>query len=218
MGSLCFQGFIRRLLISYALLCFVTLSLCNDGAGTTEHLHQNQTASVDPDTAVSERHSRSPLRTKYAKTATKNHDTKTSEQKRSSDDLQSSSSAARSTAKSPLVFRLLQEQETADISNKLAYSPLVQLHQTQEEETVHYQRAPHENSGGVLEYAEPNYVTPIHKETEVRNCYYTLCLHGAGFPLSFCVVFISIDGDRKIIIFPRHVVSSSLAWLGIVSE
>jgi hypothetical protein len=170
MGSLRFQDFIRRLLTSYALLCVVTLSSCNDGAGIEEYLHQNQTALLDPDTTLSERYSRPPQRIKYAKTATKNQDTKVSESKRTSDDLQSSSSAARSTAKSPLVLRLLQEQETADVNNQLAYSPVAQLHQTQDHETVHYQgAAPQETSGGVLEYAEPKYGTSNNKEIGVCN-------------------------------------------------
>lgn len=134
---------------------------------------------------------------KSAKTAIKNQDAKTSEPNGSSDDLQSSSSAARSTAKSPLVLRLLQEKETADISNQLAYSPLAQLHQGQEKETVINQRAPQEYTGDVLEYAEPKYGTPTHKEIGVRNCFYIPWLRRAEFPSSLCGVFIGIVGDHK---------------------
>jgi hypothetical protein len=150
---------------------------------------------VDTDTTVSERYSRSPQRPKSAKTATKNQDTKASEPKRSSDDLQSSSSAARSTAKSPLLLRLLQEQEPEDIRNQLAYSPAAQLQQAQEQEAVHYQRAPQENAGGVLEYAEPEHGTANHKEIGVRNCFNIPWLPPAEFPSSLYVVFIGIDGD-----------------------
>ena len=198
-------------------MCAATLSSCNDGTGTEEYLHQNQTTLTDPDTTFSERYSRSPQRPKSVKTATKTQDPKASEPKRSSDDLQSSSSAARSTAKSPLVLRLLQEQEPGDISNQLAYSPVVQLHQTQEQETVHYQRAvPEENAGGVLEYADPKYGTSSHKETGVRNYFNIPWLPPAEFSSSFCIVFFGIDGDHNIMIFSRHVVSSLLALLGII--
>lgn len=200
-------------------MCVVTLSSCNDGTGTEEYLHQNHTALVDPGTPFSERYSRSPQRTKSAKTATKNQDTKASEPNSSSDDLQSSSSAARSTAKSPLVLRLLQEQEPGDISNQLAYSPVAQLHQAQEQETVHYQRAvPQENAGGVLEYAEPKYETSNHKDIGVRNCFNIKWLPPAEFSSSLCVVLFGTDGDHKIMIFSRHVVLSLLALLGIIRE
>lgn len=146
--------------------------MCNDGADTEEYLHQSQTALLDSEPTVSERYSRSPQRQRPAKTATKNQDTKASEPKKSSDDLQSSSSAARSTAKSPLVLRLLQEQQPAEVSNQLVYSPVVQLHQAQEQETGHYQQAAtQENAGGILEYADPKYGTPNHKEIGVRNCF-----------------------------------------------
>lgn len=182
--------------MSYALLCAVSLSSCSDVADTEEH-SQNETVLVDPDTTVNERYSRSPQRPKSANTATKNQDTKTSEPKRRSDDLQSSSSVARSAAKSPLVLRLLQEHEPADISNQLAYSPLAQLHHEPEQETGHYQQAPQENAGGVLEYAEPEYGTPTHKEIGVRNCLYILWLLRAELPSSLCVVFIAIVRDRK---------------------
>jgi len=153
------------------------------------------------------------------KTATKNQDTRASEPKRTSDDLQSSSSAARSTAKSPLVLRLLQEQETADVSNQLAYSPVAQLHQPQDQETVHYQAAaPQENSGGVLEYAEPKYGTSNNKEIGVCNCFNIPWLPPAEFPSLHCVVFIGAEEDHKIMTFYRHVVSSLLALLGIIRE
>jgi hypothetical protein len=174
---------------------------------------------MDLETTFRERYSRSPQRPKSVKTATKNQDPKTSEPKRSSDDLEISSSAARSTAKSPLVLRLLQEQEPGDISYQLAYSPVAQLHQAQEQETVHYQRAaPQENAGGVLEYTEPKYGTSTHKDTGVRNCFNIPWLPLAEFSSSLCVVFIGIDGDHNITIFSCHVVSSLLALLGIVRE
>lgn len=199
-------------------MCVVTLSSCNDEAGTEEYLHQNQTLSVDPDTSVSVRYSRSSQRPKSAKTATKNRDTKAYEPKRSSDDLQSSSSAARSTAKSPLVLRLLQEEEPTNINNQLVYSPVAQLHQAQEQETVHYQRAPQGNAGGVLEYAEPKYETSTHEETGVCNCFYIPWLPRAEFPSSLYVVLIGTVGDHKIIVFLRHVAGSLLAFLGIIRE
>jgi hypothetical protein len=199
-------------------LCVVTLSSCNDEAGTEEYLHQNQTVLVDSDTSVSARYSRSSQRPKSAKTATKSRETKASERRRSSEDLQSSSSAARSTAKTPLVLRLLQEKEPTNINNQLAYSPLAQLHQSQEQETVRYHRAPQENAGGVLEYAEPKYETPTYKEIGVSNCFYIPWLPPAKFPSSLHVVLIGTVGDHKLIVFPRQVAGSLLAFLGIIRE
>jgi hypothetical protein len=105
-----------------------------------------------------------------------------------------------------------------NINNQLAYSPVAQLHQAQEQETVHYQQAPQENAGSVLEYAEPKYGTPTHKEIGVRNCFYIPCLPRAEFPSSLCVVFIGNVGDHKIMVFLRHVAWSLLAFLGIVRE
>jgi hypothetical protein len=177
----------RKFLVSYVLLCAVTLSTCNDVADTEEHLPPKRTALFDPDTTASERHSRSFQKPKSVTTAPLNQDTKTSETKSNNDDLHSSSSAARRTAKSPLVLRLLQEQEPKDTGNQLA-----QLRHEPEEETVYYQQSPQENARGVPEYAEPEYRTPSHKETGVRNCLYILWLGlaRAEFPSSFCVVFI----------------------------
>jgi hypothetical protein len=95
-------------------------------------------------------------------TATTKPDAKTYKPQGSSD-LQISSSEARRTAKSPLVLKLLEEQEPTDISNPLAYSPSPQLQPGSEEETVYRHQAPQENSDGVPEYANLEMEILTHK-------------------------------------------------------
>lgn len=157
---LCFQEFLRKLLVAHVLLCVLTLISSNDVAETARNSLQNQTKLEVSNTTDSERHSRSPPES--TNTVTRKPDVKTYKPQRNSD-LQISSSEARRTAKSPLVLRLLEEEESADIS------PSPQLQLGSEEETVYHHQAPQENAGGVPEYAELEKEVLTHKAIEVRN-------------------------------------------------
>jgi hypothetical protein len=163
----CFQEFLRILLASYVLLCVITLTSSNDATDIEGHLSQNQTALEIPNVTLGDRHSRSPQKPTSANTATIKQDAKTHKPQRSGDSVQSSSSEARLAAKSPLVLKLLQEQEQADISNQLVYSHAHQLHPRTEDKSLYFQQALQENAAGVPRYAELETETLAHKATGV---------------------------------------------------
>lgn len=100
-------------------------------------------------------------------------DARTYKPQRSSN-VQISSSEARRTAKSPLVLRLLEEQEPTDISNPLAYSPSPQLQPESEDGTVYHHQAPQEIADGVPEYADLEKEVLTHKAIGVRNFLFML--------------------------------------------
>jgi hypothetical protein len=89
--------------------------------------------------------------------------------RKSSHDQQISSSEARRTAKSPLVLKLLEEQEQTDFSVPLVYAPTPQLQPGTEGETVYYHQAPQDVAGGVPEYAESLKGALTDKVIEVYN-------------------------------------------------
>jgi cytoskeletal protein RodZ len=166
---LCFQDFLRNLLVAHVLLCVLTLISSYNVADTAGYSLQNQTTLEVSNTTLSERHSRSPPESTSVNTVTTKPDAKTYKPQSSSDDLQISSSEARRTAKSPLVLKLLEEQESTDISNPLAYSPAPHFQPGTEEENVYYHQAPQENADGVPEYAEPEKEILALKAIGVRN-------------------------------------------------
>jgi hypothetical protein len=99
----------------------------------------------------------------------KQPDARTHTPQRSSHDLQISSSEARRTAKSPLVLKLLEEQEQTDFSVPLVYAPTPQLQPGAEEDTVYYHQAHQDIAGGVPEYAEKLRDAHTDKVIEVYN-------------------------------------------------
>lgn len=154
--------------MSYVLLCVLTLISSNDAADIEGHSSPNHTALETPNTTISDRHSKFSQKPTAVNRAKTKQDDKTPSPQRSDDNVQSSSSEARRTAKSPLVLRLLQEQEPTDISNQLVYAPVPQLHPGPEEKSLYYQQTSQENEAGVPEYAEPETETLTHKATGVR--------------------------------------------------
>jgi hypothetical protein len=163
----CFQELSRKRLVSYALLSFLTLTSTNDAAYIEGHSPRNQTTLEIPITTTSDRDSTFPQKPEVLNTVTPKQDDKSPTAQRTSDDLQSSSSESRRTAKSPLVLRLLEEQESTDNSKQLVYFPLPQLQPGPEQKHLYYQQTFQENEASVSEHADVEEETFAHKATGV---------------------------------------------------
>jgi hypothetical protein len=74
---------------------------------------------------------------------------------RSSQGVRTSGLETRRAAKSPLVLRLLEEQEPTEVTIPLVYSPDQKLQTGSEEEALYYHQAPQGISDGGPKYAEP---------------------------------------------------------------
>jgi hypothetical protein len=158
-------------MVSCILLCALTLTSTADTEGRSPQI---QTALGIPNTTFSDRQSRPSPTPTYVNTMATKQDAKSAKPQRSVDALHSSE--GRFTAKSPLVLRLLQEQESTDISSQLVHLPVPQLHPGTEEEAVYYQEAPHENTGGVQENAGPEKETFTNKVIRVTCFVSASCL------------------------------------------
>ncbi|XP_069696812.1 uncharacterized protein [Periplaneta americana] len=174
------KGSARKLLASLVLLCALTLISTNDTLDSKAEGQKIQTALEARNTSNSERHSRSPPKpTPVNRATTLKQDAKTSKPQGSGGDLQGSGTETRRSAKSPLVLKLLQEQEATDIGNQLAFAAVTPAvhsspqalpgpitYVSPEQEAVYYHQTPQENAGGTPEYAEPEEETPTHKTIE----------------------------------------------------
>jgi hypothetical protein len=164
-----FQDFVGKLLLAHVFLCVLRLTSSNDAVEATGNYLQTQSELQVPNTTVSGRHSRSPLDPVPIHTAKMKPDARSYALLRTSHDLEVSGSEARRTAKSPLVLRLLEEQEQTDVSVPMAFPPKPQLQPAMEEETVYYHQAPQDIAGGVQGYAEPQKDALTDKVVEVYD-------------------------------------------------
>lgn len=148
-------------------LSVLILISSNHAAEIEGHSLRNQTALEIPNTTITDRYTRFLQEPIVVNAATTKKDDKKPKSQASGDNLQSSSSEAKRTAKSPLVLRLLQEQEPTDIGNQLVYSPVPEQQLGPEEKSLYFQQTPQEIAAGVPEYAEAEMETLTHKATGV---------------------------------------------------